>query len=146
MLTKRFSFVIATLACFVIATSAVAASPSTPEDRVGLSKDLIYFVFPDRYLNGDTSNDKFAGYDPRDTAFFHGGDLKGLTGTCAPGDNGLARIKKLGFTAVWVTPLVVQQKPTPYGAGYHGYWGVDFLNVDPHLGTNQDMAAFCTMC
>jgi glycosidase len=142
MLTKRFSFVIATLACFVIATSAVAASPSTPEDRVGLSKDLIYFVFPDRYLNGDTSNDKFAGYDPRDTAFFHGGDLKGLTGTCAPGDNGLARIKKLGFTAVWVTPLVVQQKPTPYGAGYHGYWGVDFLNVDPHLGTNQDMAAF----
>jgi len=55
MLTKRFSFVIATFACFVIATSAVAASPSTPEDRVGLSKDLIYFVFPDRYLNGDTS-------------------------------------------------------------------------------------------
>ena len=142
MLTKRIGSVVATLACLVFATSAVAASPSTPSDQVGLSKELIYFVFPDRYLNGDTSNDKFAGYDPRDTAFFHGGDLKGLTGTCAAGDNGLARIKKLGFTAVWVTPLVVQQKPTPYGAGYHGYWGVDFLNVDPHLGTKEDMVAF----
>jgi glycosidase len=110
--------------------------------EVGLSKDLIYFVFPDRYLNGDTSNYKFPGYDPSGTAFFHGGDLKGLTGTCMPGDNGLARIKKLGFTAVWVTPLVVQQNPTPGGAGYHGYWGVDFLNVDPHLGTKADLIAF----
>jgi glycosidase len=142
MLPKRISSVVATLACLVFATGAVAASPSTPSDQVGLSKELIYFVFPDRYLNGDTSNDKFAGYDPRDTAFFHGGDLKGLTGTCSAGDNGLARIKKLGFTAVWVTPLVVQQKPTPYGAGYHGYWGVDFLNVDPHLGTKEEMVAF----
>ena len=142
MLTKRISSVVATLACLVFATGAVAASPSTPSDQVGLSKELIYFVFPDRYLNGDTSNDNFAGYDPRDTAFFHGGDLKGLTGTCSAGDNGLARIKKLGFTAVWVTPLVVQQKPTPYGAGYHGYWGVDFLNVDPHLGTKEEMVAF----
>ena len=142
MLTKRISSVVATFACLVFATSAVAAAPAVPQDRVGLAKDLIYFVFPDRYLNGDTSNDKFPGYDPRDTAFFHGGDLKGLTGTCAPGDNGLTRIKKLGFTAVWVTPLVVQQKPTPNGAGYHGYWGVDFLDVDPHLGTKADLLAF----
>ena len=142
MLTKRVSSFVAIFVCLVFATSAVAASPSIPEDRVGLAKDLMYFVFPDRYLNGDTSNDKFAGYDPKDTAFFHGGDLKGLTGTCAAGENGLARIKKLGFTAVWVTPLVVQQKPTPYGAGYHGYWGTDFLNVDPHLGTKEDMVAF----
>ena len=142
MLTKRVNFVVAIFACLVFATTAVAASPAVPEDRVGLAKDLIYFVFPDRYLNGDTSNDNHPGFDPRDTAFFHGGDLKGLTGTCAPGDNGLARIKKLGFTAVWVTPLVVQQKPTPYGAGYHGYWGVDFLDVDPHLGTKADLLAF----
>jgi hypothetical protein len=81
MLTKKVSWLVAALASFVFATSAVAASPSTPADQVGLSKDLIYFVFPDRYLNGDTTNDKFPGYDPTDTAFFHGGDLKGLTGT-----------------------------------------------------------------
>jgi glycosidase len=142
MLTKKASWIVAALASALFATSAVAASPSVPADQVGLSRDLIYFVFPDRYLNGDTSNDKFPGYDPTDTAFFHGGDLKGLTGTCSAGDKGLARIKKLGFTAVWVTPLVVQQKPTPYGAGYHGYWGVDFLDVDPHLGTKADLFAF----
>jgi hypothetical protein len=64
MLTKRISSVVATFASLVFATSAVAASPAIPEDQVGLSKDLIYFVFPDRYLNGDPSNDKYPGYDP----------------------------------------------------------------------------------
>ena len=88
MLTKRFFSVVAAFACLVFATSAAGASPSASEDRVGLAKDLIYFVFPDRYLNGDTSNDNFPGFKPSETAFFHGGDLKGLTGTCLPGDNG----------------------------------------------------------
>jgi glycosidase len=142
MFNKKLGLLLATCLTVALATTSFAASPVLDESHVGLSKDLIYFVFPDRYLNGDTSNDKIAGYDPTDTAFFHGGDLKGLTGTCSTGDNGLARIKKLGFTAVWVTPLVVQQKPTPNGAGYHGYWGVDFLNVDPHLGTKADLIAF----
>ena len=100
---------------------------------------------PDRYKNGDPSNDQIGGgFNPRDTAFWHGGDLKGLTGTCQPGDDGLARIKSLGFTAVWVTPLVTQVPSTAAGAGYHGYWGVDFLNVDPHLGTNADLSNFMT--
>lgn len=142
MFNKKLGLLSAMCLTVALATTSFAASPVQDESHVGLSKDLIYFVFPDRYLNGDTSNDKFPGYDPTDTAFFHGGDLKGLTGTCQPGDNGLARIKKLGFTAVWVTPLVVQQKPKPSGAGYHGYWGVDFLNVDPHLGTKADLVAF----
>ena len=142
MINKKLGLFLATCLSVVVATTSVAASPVIDSVEVGLSKDLIYFVFPDRYLNGDTSNDKFPGYDPSHTAFFHGGDLKGLTGTCSQGDNGLARIKKLGFTAVWVTPLVVQQKPISGGAGYHGYWGVDFLNVDPHLGTKADLIAF----
>jgi glycosidase len=142
MLRKRIGIALLTCLCFIFVSTSYAATPEENSVKVGLSKDLIYFVFPDRYLNGDTSNDKFPGYDPSDTAFFHGGDLKGLTGTCLPGDNGLARIKKLGFTAVWLTPLVVQQKPIPSGAGYHGYWGVDFLNVDPHLGTKADLIAF----
>lgn len=126
---------------FIISTSQASLVPNSSAE-VGLSRDLIYFVLPDRYANGDTSNDSLPGSNPRETAFFHGGDLKGLTGNCAPGDKGLARIKKLGFTAVWVTPLVVQQKPTPNGAGYHGYWGIDFLDVDPHLGTKADLVAF----
>ncbi len=135
------------LCALVIPTSAMAQQIAEP--RVGLSQDLIYFVFPDRYRNGDASNDlaggktsdPTAGYDPTSTAHFHGGDLKGLTGTCQPGDDGLARIKALGFTAVWMTPLVTQVDGTSNGAGYHGYWGKDFLNVDPHLGTNDDLLA-----
>ena len=118
-----------------------AANLSTDQSRTGLDKDLIYFVFPDRYINGDPSNDGGNGFDPASTAFFHGGDLKGLTGTCESGDNGLARIKSLGFTAVWLTPLVVQQAATSNGAGYHGYWGVDFTNIDPHLGSKKDLEA-----
>lgn len=128
--------------------ASLSAEPIAPPE-VGLAKDLIYFVMPDRYLNGDTSNDlaggstqdPTGGYNPASTAFFHGGDLKGLTGNCEKGDKGLARIKELGFTAVWLTPLVTQQQAATNGAGYHGYWGVDFLNVDPHLGSNDDLLA-----
>jgi alpha-amylase len=136
-----------TFCALLIPNSATAEEIVKPQ--VGLSKDVIYFVFPDRYRNGDASNDlaggktsdPTSGYDPASTAHFHGGDLKGLTGTCVPGDDGLARIKELGFTAVWLTPLVTQVDGTSAGAGYHGYWGKDFLNVDPHLGTHEDLLA-----
>ncbi len=135
------------LAFFVVlflgATSFSSAAPVAKTGaHVGLSSDLIYFVMPDRYKDGSVANDKLDGFDPTNTAFYHGGDLKGLTGTCSSGDDGLARIKAMGFTAVWVTPLVRQAAPTAVSAGYHGYWGVDFLNVDPHLGTNADLVAF----
>jgi glycosidase len=123
-----------------LSTLSFAVAPVTP--TVGLSKDLIYFVMPDRYKDGDKKNNDNGGFNGSLTAFWHGGDLKGLTGTCEPGDDGLARIKSLGFTAVWLTPVVTQQEAIGSGAGYHGYWGVDFLNVDPHLGTNADMANF----
>jgi len=138
---KRKSIIALIVSVFLsLSTLSFAAAPVTP--TVGLSKDLIYFVMPDRYKDGDTKNDNIGGFNASLTAFYHGGDLKGLTGTCEPGDDGLARIKSLGFTAVWLTPVVTQQEAIGSGAGYHGYWGVDFLNVDPHLGTNADMANF----
>ena len=123
-----------------LSTISFGASPNST--KVGLSQDLIYFVMPDRYKDGDKKNNDNGGFNTSLTAFYHGGDLKGLTGTCEPGDDGLARIKSLGFTAVWLTPVVTQQEAIGAGSGYHGYWGVDFLNVDPHLGTNADMAEF----
>jgi glycosidase len=104
----------------------------------------------DRYANGDPSNDSaglsgsrnVTGYDPSSTGYWHGGDFKGLTGTCTDPVHGLARIKDLGFNAIWVTPPFVNQISQGDSAGYHGYWGLDFTRVDPHLGTNQDFADF----
>ena len=134
-----------TLALFVsvfLSLSAISFGANVSSPKVGLSQDLIYFVMPDRYKDGDKKNNDNGGFNTSLTAFYHGGDLKGLTGTCEAGDDGLARIKSLGFTAVWLTPVVTQQEAIGAGSGYHGYWGVDFLNVDPHLGTNADMLEF----
>lgn len=132
-----------------MALAIPASANSDAANRVGLADDLIYFVFVDRYLNGKTSNDlaggvgkdPTGGYRPDHTAFFHGGDFAGLTGSCAPGDNGLYRIKELGFTAVWLTPIVEQTPATSDGAGYHGYWGARFDNTDPHFGTKTEFKA-----
>ena len=126
---------------------------ATPAPAPALAGERIYFVLTDRYANGDPSNDtgghtgsrNQTGYDPSATGFWHGGDFKGLTGDCADPVHGLARLKRLGFNSIWVTPPVVNQLVAGSTAGYHGYWGLDFTNVDPHLGTNQDFASF-TAC
>ena len=117
------------------------ASLSTPPVQSSLASQRIYFVMPDRYANGDTSNDtgglsgpkSATGFDPTDPGYYHGGDLKGL-------DQNLQRIKDDGFTALWVTPVLKQDPVENGSAAYHGYWGLDFTTVDPHLGTDQDFA------
>jgi glycosidase len=106
-----------------------------------LASQRIYFVMPDRYANGVGANDTggltgpktTTGLDPTQTGFFHGGDLKGLA-------EHLQRIKDLGFTALWLTPVLKQQAFSQGSAAYHGYWGLDFTTVDPHLGTDKDFA------
>jgi glycosidase len=112
-----------------------------PEDEV------VYFVLPDRFENGDTSNDRgglagdrlTTGFDPASKGFFHGGDLKGLTSR-------LDYIQGLGATAIWLGPIYknkpVQGPPGNESAGYHGYWITDFTSVDPHFGTEADMHTF----
>ncbi|MFM7308168.1 MAG: alpha-amylase family glycosyl hydrolase, partial [Actinomycetota bacterium] len=110
----------------------------------------IYFVMTDRYANGDTANDagyltgqrKVTGYDPTDIGFFHGGDLKGLTGGCTNPKTGLQRLADLGFNGIWITPLVVQRTVQGDSAAYHGYWGIDFTTLDPRFGTEADLKAF----
>lgn len=112
-----------------------------PED------DVIYFMLPDRFENGDPSNDTggFAGgkldhgFDPTHKGFYHGGDLKGLTSR-------LDYIKGMGATAIWLGPIY-KNKPVQGGSGqessgYHGYWITDFTSVDPHLGTNAELKTF----
>ena len=133
-------------------SGAALATLAKPPTSSSLAAQRIYFVMTDRYVNGDSSNDTGGlgggpgntGFDPTSTAYYHGGDFKGLTGDCTDVKHGLARIKGLGFTAIWVTPPFSQQTVQGDSAAYHGYWIKDFLDVDPHLGTNQDFAGFVT--
>ncbi len=130
-------------------TGAALAALAKPPVYTSLASQRVYFVMPDRYANGDPSNDRgrlagnvnVTGFEPADPGYFHGGDLEGLTGDCTDTRLGLARIKSLGFTAIWVTPVVKNQVVQQGSAGYHGYWGLDFTTVDPHLGTDQDFAS-----
>lgn len=130
-------------------TAAEAAALARDSARGPLSADSIYFVMTDRYANGDTNNDQggmtgdysTTGYDPNGDAYYHGGDLKGLTGGCTTGE-GVARIKKLGFSTIWITPPFKQEYVQGDSAAYHGYWIDDFLNIDPHWGTNAEFKTF----
>jgi glycosidase len=128
----------------MLLASAVAAAQ---DYRARLPQDeVIYFVMPDRFENGDAKNDLGGakgdrlktGYDPTHTGYWHGGDLKGLI-------KRLDYIQGLGVTAIWLTPIfenkVVQGPKGDESAGYHGYWVTDFTSVDPHLGTNADFKA-----
>jgi pullulanase-type alpha-1,6-glucosidase len=118
----------------------LAAEPA----RHDATREQFYFVLPDRFANGDASNDQggltgsrlATGYDPTDKGFYQGGDLKGLT-------KRLDYIKGLGTTAIWMAPIFKNQPVQGTGsnasAGYHGYWITDFTQVDPHFGTNKDL-------
>ena len=129
---------------------AALAALARPGADSALATDRIYFVMTDRYANGDPANDtgghtgtrNLNGFDPTSPAWWHGGDLRGLTGGCTDPVHGLQRIKALGFNAIWITPVVVNQISQGDSGGYHGYWGMDFTTVDPHLGTEQDLADF----
>jgi glycosidase len=98
----------------------------------GLSQDdVLYLIMPDRFANGDPSND-----DPKDSPnifdrakprAYHGGDFAGVR-------EHLDYLKELGVTTLWLTPVVKNS-----GAqSYHGYGATDLYAVDPHLGALKD--------
>ncbi|MBB0243649.1 pullulanase-type alpha-1,6-glucosidase [Streptomyces alkaliphilus] len=135
------------------AAPAAQAAPPPPTDaelaaeptRHALTAEQFYFVLPDRFANGDPSNDTAGipggpldhGHDPTDEGFYHGGDLRGLI-------ENLDYIEGLGTTAIWMAPIFenkpVQGEGENASAGYHGYWITDFTRVDPHFGTNEELA------
>ena len=101
--------------------------------------DVVYLIMPDRFCNGDTSNDE----PPRSRGlldrsrprYYHGGDLRGVI-------NRLPYLKELGVTALWLNPIydnndglnekeVYDGKPI---TDYHGYGAVDFYAVEEHFG------------
>lgn len=93
------------------------------------SKDLIYLIMPDRFSNGDTTNDRVAGMRDqslnRDTVFMrHGGDLKGV-------ENHLSYLETLGVTVIWLNPVIENDMPD---RTEHGYAFTNHYKVDPRLG------------
>ena len=139
----------AALAALSTAPTQAAALQDVPQNSVRdrpAEDEVIYFLLPDRFANGDPSNDRGGltgdrlqtGYDPTDPGFYHGGDLRGLT-------DRLDYLQGLGVTALWIAPPFVnkpvQGPPGHESAAYHGYWITDFTRIDPHFGTNDDFRA-----
>jgi len=91
-------------------------------------EDAIYLIMPDRFANGDLTNDFVDGYVDNFQNEFpqarHGGDIAGVISK-------LDYIKDLGFTTIWLTPVVENNT----FKSYHGYSATDFYSIDPRFGT-----------
>lgn len=93
--------------------------------------DVIYLLMPDRFANGDPSNDSTectTEKAARDEFFGrHGGDLQGMI-------DHLDYIASLGATTIWPTPLLLDNEPRET---YHGYACADYYHIDPRFGSNE---------
>ena len=93
--------------------------------------DMIYLIMPDRFANGDPSNDATddTAEKPARDEFFgrHGGDIQGIM-------DHLGYIADLGATAIWNTPLLLDNEPE---GSYHGYACADYYHIDPRFGSNE---------
>ena len=109
----------------------------TADEIVGFdASDAIYLITPDRFVNGDASNDDVVGMRQKanraDKGGRHGGDIAGM-------EKSLDYIKDLGFTSIWLNP-VLENDMEIYS--YHGYSTTDFYKVDPRFGTNKSYQQF----
>ena len=96
------------------------------------SADLIYLIMPDRFANGDASNDHLPGFreivNSRDSLKGrHGGDLQGV-------QQHLDYLKDLGVTTIWLNPVLVNDMRRE---SFHGYAFTDHYTIDPRLGGNE---------
>lgn len=110
------------------------------------AKDFIYLLIPDRFSNGDPSNDIVNDYrdktsDRKDKFSRHGGDFRGI-------ENHLDYFNQLGVTTLWLTPVIENDMPkmNEWGnsiAGYHGYWFTNHYEIDQRFGGNEGYKEFC---
>lgn len=104
------------------------------------SKDFTYLLMPDRFSNGDPSNDAYADMrdkeaDRKNKFARHGGDIKGV-------QDKLDYFNDLGITTIWFTPVTENDMPREREgvwdmSGYHGYWFTDHYKVDKRYGGNE---------
>ncbi len=97
--------------------------------------DVVYLIMPDRFADGDPSNNQPAQspgtYDRSAARAYHGGDLRGIR-------QRLPYLRDLGITALWLNPIYDNDNHSPND--YHGYGAVDYYAVDEHLGTVEEFA------
>ena len=110
-------------------------------ERKGFTKtDVVYLLMPDRFANGDTTNDFIEGMQEQternNPDGRHGGDIAGII-------KYLDYIRDLGFTALWCNPLVENDNPF---YSYHGYAITDYYKIDPRFGTNKDYVKLVNEC
>ncbi|MET0645269.1 MAG: alpha-amylase family glycosyl hydrolase [Pyrinomonadaceae bacterium] len=131
-------------------TADAAFSVAEPLPRAGrfqgfTTDDIIYFIMPDRFADGDRSNNdpaKSPGlYDRSKGRYYHGGDFQGII-------DRLPYLKELGVTAIWINPVYdntdrpderevypeVEGGPKRPTTAYHGYGAIDFYGVEEHYG------------
>lgn len=111
--------------------------PNSAQRESYSQKDAIYLIVPDRFCNGDTTNDIVPSLlettvNRNDEDSRHGGDISGIT-------DHLDYINSLGYTQIWCTPLVENNEPK---YSYHGYAATDFYKIDPRFGTNEQFKQF----
>lgn len=98
------------------------------------NSDVMYLITPDRFVNGNPKNDFVEGMLEKPNRQYeggrHGGDIQGII------DN-LDYIQKMGYTAIWVNPVLENDMPA---YSYHGYAATDFYNIDKRFGSNQEYA------
>lgn len=106
--------------------------PGSAQRRGFDGRDVLLNLMPDRFANGDPSNDNVPEMgDPADRHSVggrHGGDLKGVI-------DHLDYLSSMGFTAIWMTPVLENRQPA---YSYHGYAATDLYRIDPRLGTLDD--------
>jgi len=100
------------------------------------ASDVMYLITPDRFSNGNPENDDVSGMLENSNRNLpggrHGGDIAGIV-------KHLDYISELGFTAIWLNPIIENDMKT---MSYHGYAATDFYKVDPRFGTNEEYKEF----
>ncbi|MDA3835280.1 MAG: alpha-amylase family glycosyl hydrolase, partial [Spirochaetales bacterium] len=115
------------------ATLELLAREEDSASREGFNQsDAIYLIMPDRFANGNPDNDEVEGMleKPNRSEPYgrHGGDLEGIR-------NRLDFIADMGFTSIWLNPVLENDQPQ---SSYHGYAITDYYQVDRRLGTNEE--------
>ena len=105
--------------------------PGSMERKGFDPSDVIYLITPDRYANGDQDNDTVEGlkegYDRTKGRGRHGGDIQGII-------DHIDYIKDMGFTQLWINPLLENDQEI---YSYHGYSTTDYYKIDPRFGSNE---------